>query len=142
MKYVVKKTAMYGSSTYGPYSSYQEALDASKELEDNSYSESFFTVEQVNEENKPPYKVWIDDNFQFMDEDERVFHGEFDTPTQAIVACQKILGANIESITENETDPDKAYESYVCFGDDPWIEGVEFSASEYAKIKIKEVLEG
>lgn len=33
MKYVVKKTAMYGSSTYGPYGSYQEALDASKELE-------------------------------------------------------------------------------------------------------------
>ena len=64
------------------------------------------------------------------------------TPTQAIVACQKIVDANIESITENETDPDKAYESYVCFGDDPWIEGVEFSAFEYAEIKIKEVLKG
>ena len=68
--------------------------------------------------------------------------GEFDTPTEAIVACQKIVDANIESITENETDSDKAYESYVCFGDDPWIEGVEFSASEYAKIKIKEMLKG
>lgn len=33
MKYVVEKTAMYGSSTYGPYGSYQEALEASKELE-------------------------------------------------------------------------------------------------------------
>ena len=43
-----------------------------------------------------------------MDENERVFHGEFDTPTQAIVACQKIIDANIESITEQETDPDKA----------------------------------
>ena len=31
MKYVVKKTAMYGSSTYGPYGSYQEALEASQE---------------------------------------------------------------------------------------------------------------
>ena len=40
------------------------------------------------------------------------------------------------------TDPDKAYESYVCFVYDPWIEGVEFSASEYAKIKIKELLKG
>ena len=52
------------------------------------------------------------------------------------------MDANIESITENETDPDKAYESYVCFGDDPWIEGVDFSAIEYAKIKIKEVIKG
>ena len=142
MKYVVKKTAMYGSSTYGPYGNYQEALDASKELEKNTYSESFFTVEQVEEENKPTYKVWIDDNFHFMNEDERIFHGEFDTPTQAIVACQKIVDANIKSITEQETDPDKAYESYVCFGDGPWIEGVEFSAFEYAEIKIKEVLKG
>ena len=58
------------------------------------------------------------------------------------MACQKIVDANIESITENETDADKAYESYVCFGDDPWIEGVEFSAFEYAEIKIKEVLKG
>ena len=102
----------------------------------------FFFRRTSRRKNKPKHKVWIDDNFHFMDEDERVFHGEFSTPTQAIVACQKIVDANIESITENETDPDKAYESYVCFGDDPWIEGVEFSASEYAKIKIKEMLKG
>ena len=61
MKYVVKKTAMYSSSTYGPYGSYQEALKASQELENNTYSESFFTVEQVEEENQPTSKVRIDD---------------------------------------------------------------------------------
>ena len=142
MKYIVKKTAMYGSSTYGPYGSYKEALDASEELEKNTYSESFFTVEQAEEGKKPTYKVWIDDNFHFMDKEERIFHGEFSSPTQAIVACQKIIDANIESIIETETDPDKAYESYVCFGDDPWIEGVEFSAFEYAEIKIRDALEG
>ena len=102
----------------------------------------FFFRRTSRRKNKPKHKVWIDDNFHFMDEDERVFHGEFSTPTQAIVACQKIVDANIESITENLTDPDKAYESYVCFGDDPWIEGVEFSASEYAKIKIREFFKG
>ena len=53
MKYVVKKTAMYGSSTYGPYNSYQEALEASQEMENSTHSESFFTVEQLEEENKP-----------------------------------------------------------------------------------------
>ena len=79
--YVRKKTAMYGSSTYGPYGSYKEALDASKELENKTSSESFFSVERFEEENKPRYQVWIDDNFHFMDEDRRVFHGEFETPT-------------------------------------------------------------
>ena len=70
-----------------------------------------------------------------MDEDERFFYGEFSTSTQAIVTCQKIVDANIKSVTESMTDPDKAYESYVRFGDDPWIEGAVFSAFEYAKIK-------
>ena len=54
-----------------------------------------------------------------MDEDERFFYGEFSTSTQAIVTCQKIVDANIESVTESMTDPDKAYESYVRFGYDP-----------------------
>ena len=142
MQFVVKKIAKYGNSTHGPYGSYQEALDASKDLENNATNESFFTVERIKEENKPTYKVWIDDNFHFMDENERLFHGEFSSPTQAILACQKIVDADVESITKDETDPDKAYESYVCFGDDPWIEGIDFSAFEYAKLKIQEVLKG
>ncbi|MDC0959265.1 hypothetical protein OAR42_02220 [Planktomarina temperata] len=142
MQYILRKTAKYGARTYGPYGSYQEALDASKELENDTINECFFKIEHSEDGNKPTYKVWIDDNFHFMDEDERLFHGEFATPTQAILACQKIVDANIESITENETDPDKAYESYVCFGDDPWIQGIDFSAFEYAKQRIQEVLRG
>ena len=54
-----------------------------------------------------------------MYEDERFLYGEFSTPTQAIVACQKIVDANIERVTESMTHPDKAYESYVRFGYDP-----------------------
>ena len=38
-----------------------------------------------------------------MDEGERLFHGEFTSLTQAILACQKIVDANIESITEDQT---------------------------------------
>ena len=53
MAYVVKKTAMYGSRTYGAYSSYQEALEASQERENKTLSESFFPVERAEEENQP-----------------------------------------------------------------------------------------
>ena len=52
MKYVVKKTAMYGSSTYGPYGSYQEALEALDELENNTFSECFFSVENLRSEER------------------------------------------------------------------------------------------
>jgi len=50
MKYVVKKTGMYGSSTYGPYSSYQKALEASQDLEKKTLSECYFTVEDLRYE--------------------------------------------------------------------------------------------
>ena len=62
MKYVVKKTAMYGSSTYGPYSSYQEALEALEELENNTFSECFFFVENLRSEelrSKNKYPVTV-----------------------------------------------------------------------------------
>lgn len=52
MKYIVKKTAMYGSSTYGPYISYQEALEALDELENNTFSECFFSVENLRSEER------------------------------------------------------------------------------------------
>ena len=52
MKYIVKKTAMYGSSTYGPYISYQETLEALEELENNTFSECFFSVENLRSEER------------------------------------------------------------------------------------------
>ena len=52
MKYIVKKTAMYGSSTYGPYISYQENLEALEELENNTFSEYFFSVENLRSEER------------------------------------------------------------------------------------------
>ena len=50
MKYIVKKVAVYGTSSYGPYNSYQEALDASEELEKSTLSECFFTVVSLRRE--------------------------------------------------------------------------------------------
>ena len=61
MKYVVKKTAMYGSSTYGPYISYQEALEALEELENNTFSECFFTVESLIREELKSQKKYPTD---------------------------------------------------------------------------------
>ena len=57
-------------------------------------------------------------------------------PTYSIPANHKFIQTDLSQAATI----DKL--SYICFGDDPWIEDVEFSASEYAKIKIKEVLKG
>jgi hypothetical protein len=37
------------------------------------------------------YRVLIDDNFHFMNEDERCTHGEFESLAEAIAACKKIV---------------------------------------------------
>ena len=50
MKYVVKKIAMYGSSTFGPYKCYDEAVEASRALEKQTMSECFFEIERATNE--------------------------------------------------------------------------------------------
>lgn len=39
----------------------------------------------------PIYKVLIDDNFHYQDEDERVAHGAFGTREEALAACRRIV---------------------------------------------------
>lgn len=41
------------------------------------------------------YIVMVDDNFHYMDEDERYQAGEFDTPQEAINLCKEIVEASI-----------------------------------------------
>jgi hypothetical protein len=82
------------------------------------------------------YKVIVDDNFHFMDEQERTAHGEFKTLDAAIEACKKIVDEYLAlAYTPGMTAKD-LYSNYVAFGDDPWIgggDGVPFSAWNYAK---------
>jgi len=42
------------------------------------------------------YKVFVDDNFHYMDKDERYFLGEFDTAEAAVAACQKVVNEWLE----------------------------------------------
>ena len=79
------------------------------------------------------YQVYCDDNFHFMDEDERGNIGEFATAEEAIAKCKEIVRASVEHCHEPGMTAEASYENYVSFGDDPWIKGVEFSAWGYAK---------
>lgn len=79
------------------------------------------------------FRVFVDDNFHYMDESERYIAGEFDTLEEAIAKCKSIVDEFISS-ADPMTDPEKAYETYVNFGEDPWIAGdASFSAWDYAR---------
>ena len=88
------------------------------------------------------YKVLVDDNYHYMDESERYSSGEFDTAEEAIAKCKAIVDEYIENPAIKATSPADLYDSYVTFGEDPFIEGpteVHFSAWDYAKKRSEQI---
>ena len=44
------------------------------------------------------YKVLVDDNFDYMDQDKRHEHGVFPTAEEAIAACKRIVDLNLDRL--------------------------------------------
>jgi hypothetical protein len=92
------------------------------------------------------YKVFVDDNFHYLDESERYELGEFATLDGAIEAAQKIVDEFLaEAYTPGMTFGE-LYGGYTSFGEDPFIvgppspdTGILFSAWAYAKRRCEEL---
>jgi hypothetical protein len=66
------------------------------------------------------YKVMVDDNFHYMEEDERDEVGTFPTIEEAITACKQIVDNSPRHLAKGKTyTPDELYDYYVSFGSDP-----------------------
>lgn len=88
--------------------------------------------------------VYVDDNFHYMDEDERYCLGTFDSLDEAVAACRKIVDQFLQNNSAETAE--ELYQSYVMFGEDPWIAGQHsgsdapaFSARKYAQKRCKEL---
>jgi hypothetical protein len=81
------------------------------------------------------YKVFVDDNFHYMDEEDRYLLGEFETFEAAIAACQQVVNDFLEQAYKAGMSAEELYQRYVDFGQDPFIVGGDsrFSAWDYAK---------
>jgi hypothetical protein len=86
------------------------------------------------------YKVLVDDNFDYMDQDKRYEHGVFPTAEEAIAACKRIVDSNLNDFMQPGMTASELYGAYTGFGDDPFIvcvnaadERVRFSAWDYAE---------
>ncbi len=82
------------------------------------------------------FTVWVDDNFHYMDESQRYCSGKFATLDEALDKCKRIVAEYLESAYKPGMTAKELYESYLSFGEDPWIEGHSpkvFSAWTYAK---------
>jgi hypothetical protein len=92
-----------------------------------------------------PYKVMVDDNFHYMDEEERWELGAFATAGEALAACRKLVD---ESLIEEYRDgamAEQLFDRYTSFGDEPFVVAldgapkVDFSARTYAEQRAREL---
>lgn len=88
----------------------------------------------------PRYTVMVDDNFHYMDEDERYEHGSFASVDEALTACHDIVERSLQEHFEPGMSAVKLYQFYLSFGEDPFIvaveaEKVDFSARDFAWIR-------
>ena len=94
---------------------------------------------------KHRYKVFVNDNFHYMDESERYELGEFDSCESAIAACKNIVDEFLLSKHEPAQRAEEIWEGYTTFGEDPLIVTTDpacaFSAWDYAKQRCSEICE-
>jgi hypothetical protein len=88
----------------------------------------------------PRYKVMVNDNFHYQEDDERQEKGTYETAAEALAACREIVDRSLEQEYRPGISAEALYDRYTSFGDDPFIlvlEGADasavFSAWNYAK---------
>lgn len=84
----------------------------------------------------PSYTVYVDDNFHFMDEDERYTLGTYEKLGEALHKCMEMVGLYMLEQDYPSMKGEDLYDSYTSFGEDPFIIGpmpIEFSSWDYAE---------
>lgn len=85
------------------------------------------------------YKVMVDDNFHFMDEDYRYAWKSFQTVEEAVEECKRMVDSDLVGFLKPGMTAAELYDMYTSFGDDPFIvridpnDPIHFSAWDYAK---------
>lgn len=69
------------------------------------------------------FTVFVDDNFHYTDENERLKHGEFSTFEEAVVACKAVVNKCLLHGYAKGMTADELISQYVLYGEDPWISG-------------------
>jgi hypothetical protein len=90
------------------------------------------------------YRVLVDDNFHFMDEDERYGVGVFESYAEAVAKCERIVEDCLRVQLQPGMTADELYRMYMMFGEDPWIAGKpegpsSFSAWDFARTRTREI---
>jgi hypothetical protein len=96
--------------------------------------------------NVSPYRVMCDDNFHYMEGDERSAHGTFASAEEALDACRRLVDRSLmHEYAQGGVTAEALYDRYTDFGDDPFVVAldgapdVKFSAWSHAKQRAAEL---
>ena len=95
---------------------------------------------------KSRYKVFVDDNYHYMDEGERYSVGSYDSLEEAVNKCRELTIRSLKDLYEEGITPEKLSAQWAMFGEDPFIRGgdgpVPFSAREFISTELcKEIID-
>jgi hypothetical protein len=105
----------------------------------NLLNKHFWVSEMTStdENSNRKWKVFVDDNFHYMDESERYLLGEFDSRDEALAACKKNVDDFLSSQIKPGMTAEKLFQHYSSFGEDPFFidddPNNKFSAWDYAR---------
>ncbi len=98
---------------------------------------------EIDEEEEKAYRVFIDDNFHYMDEEYRTFYGKFDTCEEATRVCMYFVNESLRDLYQPGMTAEALFQRYRDFGEDPFIRSSDqpcrFSAWTYAKERCAEI---
>ena len=96
-----------------------------------------------------PFTVFVDDNFHYMDADERYQYGAFATWTDAVAACQSIVDEELLGMFKPGMTAEQLFAHFTSFGSDPFIVPTggdpathRFSAWDYAEARSRVLVSG
>lgn len=90
------------------------------------------------------WDVFVDDNFHYMDEDERYHLGRYPTYEAAEDACRRLVDRCLNGLLQPGMTAEQLWEQYRSFGEDPFVRGPDlpeppFSAWGYARQRCREL---
>jgi len=78
------------------------------------------------------YRVLVDDNFHYGNEDERYQAGAFDSYEHALAKCRSIVEECLAEQLKPGMAAEELYAAYMMFGEDPWISAVPEDAARFS----------
>lgn len=86
------------------------------------------------------YRVFVDDNGAYMDEDARYSPGSYESLDEAVDACRAIVERSLCDLHRPGMRSEELLAAYKSWGDDPWVcvpsleaNNLPFSAWTYAE---------